>query len=115
MKNRFKQYAPDLPIYINLDEAQDGGTLYHAYQGAGAALIICAGDTILDLIYIESDEQAANAWADGVLSGCDVYFGMCSCVQFCDPLDLSEVRSNADAIAAMIAHGKKNKFMGYVL
>lgn len=114
MKSRIKQHAPDLPFYISIDEAHEGGQLYHAYQGAGAALIICAGDTILDLVYIESDKQAAEAWADGILAGCEVYFGMCSCVQFCDPLDLSEVRGNADAIKAMIAHGKENKFMGYV-
>lgn len=113
MENRIQQIAPALPTYIQLHECKLGAPLQGKYTGAGTALIACVGDEIVDLEYIDSDAQAVTFWMHATRSGCDVYFGMCSCVSLTDPLDLSDASDESQALAMMIDHGRNKNFMGY--
>jgi len=112
VENRIKQVAPNLPFYFRLEECAIGAPLQHKYTGAGVALIACAGDEILDLEYLESEAQAAAFWVDATLSGCEVYFGICSCVTLCDPLNVTDAGSVEQALQMMLEHGLKHKFFG---
>lgn len=112
MEKRLEQIAPDLPYYFKLNECMIGEPLQDKYTGAGVAIIICTGDTILDLEYVESDAQISGVITDAVLSGCEVYFGMCSCVCFTDPLKISDANGIEDALKMMLEHGLKHNFFG---
>lgn len=113
METRIKQIAPDLPTYFRLEECALGAPLQHKYTGAGAALIACTGDEILDLEYVENHAQAANFWLHATRSGCEVYFGMCSCVCLTDPLEITDAQDEEQALMMIAKHGGENNFMGW--
>ena len=76
--------------HIRLDECFVGGDLEDSYQGAGQALIATCGDVICDLQYVSGAEADLRFYRAAVASGCDVWIGQCSCVQFCEPIKLTD-------------------------
>ena len=90
MKSRIQQREGEVCPSINLQECRMGEPLQDNYTGAGAALIACDGDNIVDLEYLNEDPHSnlkflMKAWKDKQ----KVFVGMCSCVSFCDPQELS--------------------------
>ncbi len=122
MLSRLQQHAPDLPFYFQMHECQDKShKLWDAYHGAGAAIILTHGDDIIDLVYVESDYQAIKQVFYWYMQNEDkesrVWFGMCSCTSFCDPLliDRGWAQNSEDRLGVhkMVEHGTKHRFMGY--
>lgn len=119
MHSRLQQHAPDLPLFFDMHECTDTShEAYDVYEGVGAAIILTCEDDIIHLVYVEDDYQAAEATYRWYFSydGAEyqVWFGMCSCTQLCDPLLIERGLSKDEIVRVMIAHGEKHRFMGYV-
>tara|TARA_Y100000114_G_C11716228_1_gene306077 strand:+ start:349 stop:702 length:354 start_codon:yes stop_codon:yes gene_type:complete len=89
MENRIQQKDNEVCPSIHLTECKIGEPLQDNYTGAGAALIACSGNDIIDLEYLSGDPYSnlnflMKAWRDKR----QVFVGMCSCVSFCDPQEI---------------------------
>lgn len=90
MENRIAQKDNELCPSIRLTECSyPDGPLVNNYTGAGAALIACSGNDIIDLEYLSADPYSnlkflMKAWRDKR----QVFVGMCSCATFCDPQEI---------------------------
>lgn len=118
MLSRLEQHAPGLPFFFQMHECADKShEAYDVYEGAGPAIILTCGDDIIHLVYVEDDYQAAEEayrWYFSYDSELyQVWFGMCSCTQLCDPMLIQRDLSKDEIVRVMIAHGEKHRFMGY--
>ena len=58
MKSRIQQKEKEVCPSINLHECRMGEPLQDNYTGAGAALISCDGENIVDLEYLNEDPHS---------------------------------------------------------
>ena len=78
--NRVKKEATD---YINLQESEEA-----TYKGAGNVLDFVENDLITKFVYfydINSKEALDSLINDALANKDEVYYGMASCHQLCDP------------------------------
>lgn len=122
MENRITQHRADLPLFIKMDELQtEGHAVREAYFGAGAAIILTRVEDILDLAYVEDDYTAIHQvwlwYREHEAAAYQVWFGMCSCGDLCEPLliDRAWASDSEDRLGVhkMVQHGQAHKFMGY--
>jgi hypothetical protein len=98
MKRRIQQHAPNLPEYIQLKESLDKELVFENYMGAGLALIVTTGDTILDLVYFDNMKNALELHSLAICSGADIWIGFLSCYSLCDPVELPEYTLDAERV-----------------
>jgi len=98
MKNRIQRHAPDLPEFIKLDQSRDESLVFEQYMGAGLALIVTTGDTILDLVYFDNMKNALELHSHAICSGADIWIGFLSCYSLCDPVELPEYTLDAERV-----------------
>ena len=98
MQRRIQQHAPNLPEYIQLKESLDKELVFENYIGAGLALIVTTGDTILDLVYFDNMKNALELHSHAICSGADIWIGFLSCYSLCDPVELPEYTLDAERV-----------------